>query len=210
MWKIALSFVVIAASATFYITSQTYQNTPKSMSERTWFDESGKLHVMGIILGESTLRDAEKAFLSRADAAIFLYPLPDKKDTKNKQFHAELEAYFPSIADHSKVILKLITTPEELEAIRQRGTPPRIYPNDVVRINLSNKDIIDVQRKVIRQFKLIPSVELDLSILTAQFGTPSATSDINATTTEYKFNTLGLTATINTDGKDKLEFSNFN
>jgi len=209
MWKIALFVVVVAASATFYFTSQTYQNTPKSMSERTWFDEAGKLHVMGIVLGESTLRDAEKAFLSRADAAIFLYPLEKKEGSDEKQFHAELEAYFPSIADHSKVILKLITTSEELEAIRQRGTPPRIYPNGVVRINLSNQDIEGVQRKTIRQFELIPSIELDESIITSQFGIPSSSSKINQTTTEYKFSQLGLTATIDTDGKDKLEFTNF-
>ncbi len=211
MWKISLALIIIVGSATFYLTSQNYQNTSRAISERTWFDEKGHLHVMGIVLEESTLRDAEKAFLSRADAAIFLYPDDAKtkqNDNGEQHFHGQLEAYFPSIADHSKIILKMMTTPEELEAIRKRSSSPRIYPNGVIRMNLSNEDIVAVQHKRFNQFILIPSVQLDVDVLKAQFGEPEKISQDSETITTYSFPKLGLTATIDSSGKDKLTFSN--
>ena len=208
MWKISLALIIIVGSATFYFTSQNYKNTSHSASKRTWFDEKGHLHVMGVVLGESTLRDAEKAFLSRADAAIFLYPDNTKNNQGEQHFHGQLEAYFPSIADHSKIILKMVTTPEELEIMRQRSSAPRIYPNGVIRMNLSNEDIIAVQHKTFDQFILIPSVQLDESILKAQFGEPESINQEGETTIRYSFPKLGLTATIDSNGKDKLTFAN--
>jgi hypothetical protein len=208
MWKISLALILIVGSATFYFTSQNYQHTPHKLSERTWFDDHGHLHVMGIVLEESTLRDAEKAFLSRADSAVFLYPEPQQKEGTEKRYHGELEAYFPSIADHSKVVLKMVVEQEHLETIRKRSSAPRIYPNGVIRMNLSNEDIVAIQYMTIRQFILIPSVELDEKVLKAQFGEAQSVRKTGPTTTVYTFPKIGLTATLDSEGKDKLLFSN--
>jgi hypothetical protein len=208
MWKISLALILIAGSATFFYTSQTYQHTPHKLSERTWFDDNGHLHVMGIVLEESRLRDAEEAFLSRADAAIFLYPEPQQQKDGEKRYHGELEAYFPSIADHSKVVLKMVVDPAHLETMRKRSSAPRIYPNGVIRMNLSNEDIVAVQYMTIRQFILIPSVELDEKIIKAQFGEAQSVRKTSPTTTVYTFPKIGLTATLDSEGKDQLLFSN--
>lgn len=207
MWKISLTFIVVAASATFYITSSVYQNAGKEVKQRTFFDETNKLHVLGVILGKSTLRDAELAFRSRADSAIFLYPEPST-NTEEKKFSGTLEAYFPSIADHSKVMLELEIAVDKLEAMRQRSSKPRIYPNGVIRMNLSSTDILAVRKMIIHKLTLIPSIQLDENTILAQFGQPSHTSIIDSNNTAYTFVKTGLTATINKDGKDKLVFSN--
>ncbi len=207
MWKISLALIVIVGSATFYITSSVYKQSGKSLQERTFFDDNQHLHVMGIVLGESTVRDAEIAFRSRADAAVFLYPKANQEG-QEAQYTGKLEAYFPSIADHSKILLTLQLTDAELEAVRQRSTRPRVYPNGVIRMNLSSEDILAVQRMVITELSLIPSVELNKEMIVAQFGEPEKTITTKANSTTYTFPKIGLVATINEDAKDKLTFSN--
>lgn len=196
------------ASATFYITSNSYKSPSSSevSQPRTYIDETGKLHVMGIVLGESTVRDAERAFRSRADAAIFMYPLAKKNN--ERRFHLELEAYFPAIADHSKVMLKLMVEETQLEQIRQRSTPPRMYPNGVARRNLGSYDVIAVQNIIIRQLILMPSVQVNKDILNAQFGEAESIQQESNGLTSYVYPKLGLVAVINAQGKDKFTFSN--
>jgi len=208
MGKIALVFIVVMASATFYITSTSYQSHTTKPQQHTWFDDSGKLHVMGVILGESTVRDAELAFRSRSDAAIFMYPTASEDE--NMRFNIVLEAYFPSIADHSKVLLKLAISDEALEEMRQRSTSPRMYPNGVARRNLATEDILSIQNMVIRELTLVPSVQVDLISLQAQFGQVNETTSSNQGVAYYTFPKSGLTASINPEGKGQLVFSNSN
>ncbi|MDX8388066.1 MAG: hypothetical protein R8M46_05980 [Ghiorsea sp.] len=209
MGKIALFFIIVMASATFYLTSSIYKSptsTEKSQ-QRTWIDDSGKLHVMGIVLGESTVRDAERAFRSRVDAAIFMYPLASQ-DKENK-FKLELEAYFPSIADHSKVMLKLAVDDPTMEEMRKRGTSPRMYPNGVARSNLSSEDILTVQKTTIKELVIMPSAQITDEIIHAQFGKPDhIEKDKGDMITTYTFKSIGLVAVINNEGKDKLTFRN--
>lgn len=205
MGKIALVFIVVLASATFYFTSTSYQNSTKTVQQRTWVDEAGHLHVLGLTLGQSTVRDAELALRSRADAAIFMYPTTSTET--QKRFRLVLEAYFPSIADHSKVLLKLDIDNKKLEGVRQRSTSPRMYPNGVARRNLANEDILLVQTLKINTLTLIPSVKLDADVLHAQFGQPKSTQQLDENTMVYNFPELGLIATLKQNDKDKLVFS---
>ena len=207
MWKISLALILIIGSATFYITSSVYKQTGEEIKERTFFDDQQQLHVMGIVLGKSTVRDAEIAFRSRADAAVFLYPKPTKEGQES-QYTGKLEAYFPSIADHSKVLLTLKLTDAELEAVRQRSSRPRMYPNGVIRMNLSSEDILAVQRMIIHELSLIPSVQLNEEMIIAQFGKPETAKNTSPDTTVYTFPKIGLVATIHQNDKDKLTFNN--
>ncbi len=207
MWKISLALILIVGSATFYITSSVYKQSGGSHKQRTFFDDKQHLHVMGIVLGESTVRDAEVAFKSRTDAALFLYP-KKTKGAHEAQYTGKLEAYFPSIADHSKVLLTLKTTDEELEAIRKRSSRPREYPNGVIRMNLSNQDILAVQRMIITEMSLVPSLDINEEMIVARFGKPEQVTNTNPNTTVYTFPKFGLVATINQDDKDRLTFNN--
>ncbi len=207
MWKISLALILIVGSATFYITSSVYKQSGDNPKQRTFFDDKQHLHVMGIVLGESTVRDAEIAFKSRTDAALFLYPKKAKGE-QEAQYTGKLEAYFPSIADHSKVLLTLKITDAELEAMRKRSSRPREYPNGVIRMNLSNQDILAVQHMIVIEMSLIPSLNLNKEMIMAQFGKPEQVTNISPNTTVYTFPKFGLVATINQDDKDRLTFNN--
>ncbi|MDX8383211.1 MAG: hypothetical protein R8M45_03950 [Ghiorsea sp.] len=206
MGKIALVFIITMASATFYLTSTSFKNINNSQQSRTWIDETGKLHVLGLILGKSTVRDAEIALRSRADAAIFMYPL--HHEGKEEKFDLVLEAYFPAIADHSKVMLKLDMDDQQMEAMRLRSSSPRIYPNGVARMNLSSEDILTVRSLTITMLTLIPSTQLNLDILQAQFGNAVSSQTLDKGVIHYTYPDLGLEAQLYPNDKDKLVFQN--
>jgi len=210
MIKYALLFILIGGFGTFYWASQSFKQGDQleSLSTQhrsTWVDETGKLHVMGIVLGQSTLRDAEVALRSRSQSAIYLHE--EKTADNKKSFRLSLEAYFPSIADHSKVILVLNVDKPLLIKMSERGTPPRVYPNGVVRINPSNEDILAVQKMTVKELRMLPSVQLNQAMLEGRFGKADSIKKSDDGSTRYLYPTIGLDALIKPEEKDILSFS---
>ena len=168
----------------------------------TWIDEAGRVHVLGIVLGQTTLRDAEKALKSRSDIALYIYP-----DT-HKEAGIRLEAYFPSIMDHSKVILLLDADRQMLEQIQQRSTIPHLYPNKVARMNLHPTDQMAVQSLPVHRLTLIPSVAISLEMLEARFGTAVSVSHDEEGVRRYHFPEVGMEAKLSEKDVATLRFTN--
>jgi len=209
MAKYVVLFIVVVALGTFFGTSQSFKNTDqvdgKSSHRGVWVDDTGQLHVMGIVLNKSSVRDAELALRSRSQTAIFMYP--EAKHGDETHFRLSLEAYFPSIADHSKVILILNVSEEVLEKMRQRGTSPRMYPNGVARINIANEDILPVQKFVIQSLHVVPSIGLELAMLESQFGQAEQKSKDEEGAVHYLYPAIGLDAVFPVEGKATLIFT---
>jgi len=192
--------VVIVSISVFFFTSAYYKNVAKNRAKDTWVDLQGYLHVLGITLHRTTLRDAEKILLSRSDIALYHYP--DAKDPNA----LTLEASFPSLTDHSKVMMKLDATPETLETFHSHATMPRIYPNNVLRLNLAPDDLLVAENLVIESITFIPSAAMDQQTLTTRFGVPGRVSK-SSTATYYFYPAIGLKATLsNDDHKVTLNF----
>ena len=201
--RIAVSIiaaVVVATALIFAWTSSNYRSD--STARDTWTDDKGRVHVLGIELGYSTLRSAEVALKSRSDIALYIYP-----DT-HKDAGIRLEAYFPAITDHSKVILVLGASAGLIEKIQQKTTVPNLYPNDVARMNLHPEDMVAVQQLIVNELTLIPSVDITAAMLAARFGPASnSTTDADGST-HYVFPGIGLEATLRNDDAGLLHFSN--
>ena len=192
--------VLIATAAVFAWTSSHYQR--HKPAKDTWVDERGKLHVLGIILGESSLRDAEIALQSRSDIALYIYPVEHPKAGM------KLEAFFPAIADHTRVILLLDAAPELLNQIQARATMPHIYPNTVARSNLAPPDQQLVQNLKVKELTLLPSTTITPQTLTARFGTPVTVTHPTAEESLYTFPDIGLEATLSAGEPSQLHFTN--
>jgi len=210
MGKFVVLIIVVLGLGTFFLTSQNFkqhdeQVTKQNQHRGTWVDAAGMLHTMGLVLNESTVRDAELILRSRSDAAIFMYPEATQGD--EQRFRLQLEAYFPSIADHSKIMLVLNLAPDLLEQIRQRGTSPRIYPNGVARVNLANEDTLEIKQLTFKELRLVPSVQLDASMLKSRFGKPQSVQRNDDGSVDYMYPKIGLKAVIKPDDKDVLSFS---
>jgi hypothetical protein len=165
-------------------------------------DERGKLHVLGIVLGESSLRDAEIALQSRSDVALYIYPLEHPKAGM------KLEAFFPAIADHTQVILLLDASPGLLKEMQDRATMPHIYPNTVARSNLAPPDQQLAQSLKVRELTLLPSIVITAHTLTARFGTPGTETHPDAERTLYSYPAIGLEAVLGTNEPSELHFTN--
>jgi hypothetical protein len=198
IWAIAFTLVVTAL--VFAWSSANYRSD--GSTKDTWTDDNGHVHVLGIELGETRLRKAEATLKSRSDIALYLYP-----DT-HKKAGIRLEAYFPSINDHSKVILELEAGSVLLAEIQQKGTVPHLYPNDVVRINLYPKAIAAAQRLVVSELTLIPSIDITADMLASRFGAASGSSTDADGFTRYIFPDIGLEATLHDGEPALLHFSN--
>jgi hypothetical protein len=119
-----------------------------------------------------------------------------------------LEAYFPSIADHSKVILVLEASAGLLEEIQQKATVPHLYPNDVARMNLHMKSLATVQHLIVKELTLIPNLDITADMLASRFGPASeSTSDADGST-HYTYPGVGLEATLRDEEATLLHFTN--
>jgi hypothetical protein len=192
--------VLVATAVVFVWTSSHYQR--HKLEKDTWVDERGKLHVLGIVLGESSLRDAEIALQSRSDIALYIYPVEHPKAGM------KLEAFFPAIADHTQVILLLDAAPGLLKEMQARATMPHIYPNTVARSNLAPPDQQLVQNLKVRELTLLPSTTITPQTLTARFGTPGTVTHPTAEETLYTYPDIGLVATLSAGEPSQLHFTN--
>ncbi|MBF0282302.1 MAG: hypothetical protein HQM07_07050 [Zetaproteobacteria bacterium] len=173
----------------------------------TYIDQYQHLHVLNIELGATTLRQAETRLQSRSDIALYIYP-NDSVEKNLPKSMMRLEAFFPAIADHSKVILHLEAPPEMLHAMQQHGTLPHLYPNNVLRINLNSEDTVLAQQLIVHALTLIPSIEITSELLRQRFGPPSNIERPQENIRIEHFPNAGLTATITTDDATQLRFEN--
>ena len=199
--KIALVFVLLLTLYTFYSTKMDIEQHVAKSS--TFIDERSRLHVLGLILPESTLRDAEIILKSRADTALYLYPGKEGEGGGT----VTLEAFFPSIADHSKVILGLKADQQLLDSMQKRAIQPRLYPNGVARMNLGTEDVLAVLNLPIASVTLIPSLDIDEEMLASRFGKPEEIIKEDKEVRRYRYPKVYLTAFIDPNGKDRLKFS---
>ncbi|GAV19269.1 hypothetical protein MMIC_P0202 [Mariprofundus micogutta] len=190
--------VVIGTGLVFVWSSTNHKNN--AQVKDTWVDDAGYLHVLNIKLGKTTLRDAEIALKSRSDIAMYVYP------QEHVNAGMRLEAYFPSIADHSKVILELKADELTLKQLQMRATMPHIYPNTVARMNLNPEDLPRVQLLTVEKLTLIPSIDITPELLEARFGEPE--NVITGEETVYYYPSLGLTAQLKKEDAARLLFQN--
>lgn len=198
--KLGLKIAFAAVFASIALLLWSISTTDKQNGNDTFFDEQGYQHVLGVSLGHSTLRESETALKSRSDVALYIYP------SEHAEPGRRLEAFFPAIADHSKVILLLQADRSTLDAIEQRATLPHLYPDGVARMNLASEDLTRVQQLVVGQLSLIPSIALNEQMLIARFGQPASSTRSNDGKQHYHFPDIGLTATIDHEGLATLRF----
>lgn len=192
--------VALATAAVFFWTSGHFQQQGKQKD--TWVDKQGKLHVLGITLGTSDLRQAELALQSRSEVALYLYP------AEHPKAGMKLEAYFPAIADHTKVILLLEATPETLKQMEARASAPQLFQNRVARLGLAPEDSQLVLQMIVRELTLIPSVAVTEESLRARFGAPGQVRHPGPATVLYRFPAIGLEATLAPGEPAQLHFTN--
>jgi len=192
--------VVVLTAAVFLWSSGRYQQGD-SAATATAVDAQGYLHVLGVTLGKTTLKQAEKILKSKSDVALYIYP----------QGHAKaglkLEAFFPAIADHTKVVLLLDVNKATLKAIETRATIPHLYPDQVARMNLAVDDVSHARDATVSALTLIPNLVVSLATLKARFGEPDRVHKLPTGEKQYIYDAIGLKAVLHDDSPPMLHFT---
>jgi len=191
--------VVLLTAAVFVWSSGRYQQGDGAVAA-THVDAQGYLHVLGLTLGQTTLQQAETILKSKSDVALYIYPLGHAKAG------LKLEAFFPAIADHTKVVLLLDVDETELKEIEARATVPHLYPDSVARMNLAADDVSRARSATVVALTLIPNLIVSASTLKARFGEPDRVKNLSAGVDEYSYNSSGLKAVLLKDEPPRLHF----
>jgi len=192
--------IIITATLFFWSSSQYKQGSDASLNTRV--DTQGHLHVLGITLGETNLKQAEHILQSKSDVALYIYP------QEHPKAGLKLEAFFPAIADHTKVILLLDIPREKMQEIESRATIPHQYQDGVARMNMAVDDITRVKQAIISELTLIPNLSISAENLKARFGKPDRVRRTGNNQKQYSYESIGLEATISNDEPPMLHFSN--
>ena len=189
--------VIVITGALFLWTRAHFQHNEPPIGSH--LDAQGNMQVLGVTLGQTTLKEAESILESKSDVALYIYPQGHEKEGR------KMEAFFPAIADHTKVILRLDLNSVQLDEIEERATIPHLYPNQVARMNLAAKDRMALDQAIISELTLIPNLTLTTENIQARFGQPD---QIDTTTDQkvYHYRSLGLDVTIIADEPPTLHF----
>ncbi|MDX8413923.1 MAG: hypothetical protein R8J85_07525 [Mariprofundales bacterium] len=198
LWMLLL--VVAVTGALFLWTRANYQHN--STTVETHVDREGHLHVLGVTLGVTTLTQAELILQSKSDVALYIYP------QEHPKAGLKLEAFFPAIADHTKVVLLLDVNGAQRKAIEARATVPHLYENRVARMNLAAADVSSVHAALVRELTLIPNLIISAQTLKARFGAASRTQSRGKGQVAYIYDAIGLTAVVSKDEPPVLHFVN--
>jgi len=193
--------VIAVTAAVFLWTSSNYQQQGDA-SVATHVDTQGHLHVLGITLGETSLKQAELILQSKSDVALYIYP------QEHPKAGLKLEAFFPAIADHTKVVLLLDFDDKMLKEIETRATIPHLYQNKVARMNLASDDVSRVHSATVRELTLIPNLTISSETLKARFGEPDRVQSLDKDRNEFIYDAIGLKAVISKEEPPVLHFAN--
>jgi len=195
-----LLIVVAITAAVFFWTRANYHQGDTAIA--TQVDAAGHLHVLGITLGKTSLKQAELILKSQSDVALYIYPQGHPKAG------LKLEAFFPAIADHTKVILLLDLSDKERKSIESRATMPHLYPNQVARMNLAAEDFTQVHDAIVAELTLIPNLNISPETLQARFGTPDRIVKMDQDRNRYIYKAIGLDAVVSKSEPPVLHFTN--
>ncbi len=167
-------------------------------------DEQGHVHALGLIIGQSTLRDA---------MALYGKDVEIKEFTNKDLQPVSVEAYFPSIyllSIKSPLILRLHVSPQRMQALLEEAPGVRATPSGDKEVLLSEFQARTLLDAPIESITLPVSKDLPKEAIVKRFGQPTYIHTNPADKTErWIYPEKGLEIIVDPDGKEVLEWANF-
>lgn len=197
--KLKLLYAGLILLAIFTLWPKNEEQKPASI--HVWnahIDDNGHLNVLGVVLGQSNLKQAETALHSQSERALFV-------EVKNGNIEKDtIEAFFPTSPDRAKIILELDASDELMERIKERAYKPMAFPSGNVKLEIAPEQTAEIEALVAKSLTYIPSVSLDPAHVEEQFGKPfDQLTDID-NNLHMLYPALGLDAVIQTKDKKAL------
>ncbi len=162
---VVLLFSLLAVGAGIMLPSEQSKE-PVYLPWQIEKTESGSIRVLGLELGKSTLRDAQRRFHEVYEVTLFVHPDGGKM----------VEAYFDQTALNgfrARVVLVMSLSPEQLDAFYQRGVRVATLGSGTRKVTLSDSDLAALASMPFDSLTYIPKANLTAELIEARFGTPA-------------------------------------
>ncbi len=197
--KLLYAALIVLAIVTFW-PSETDRDASKIHVWKAHVDETGRVNVLGVVLGQSTLKEAEAALHSQSERALFV-------EMENESVKREtIEAFFPTSPDRAKIIVELDAPEDLLARIKQRAYNPMAFPSGNLKLEIAPEHSAELEQLSARSLTYIPPVSLDMVTIEHQFGVPAKQiRDLDANL-HLLYPDLGLDVVLPREGNPLLQF----
>lgn len=199
--KLKLLYVVLIVLAVVALwPSETERDPSKIRVWKAHVDDAGQLNVLGVVLGKSTLKEAETALHSQSERALFV-------EMENGELKREtIEAFFPTSPDRAKIIVELDASDELLTRIKERAYNPMAFPSGNLKLEIAPEHSAELEQLSARSLTYIPPVSLDTETIEQQFGAPEKLVRDKDANLHLLYPALGLDVVLPREGKPLLQF----
>ncbi|SIN69383.1 hypothetical protein SAMN05443662_0095 [Sulfurivirga caldicuralii] len=200
-----LLFAIFATLGAWLLLPEPTQQPDKSaLPWNSFRDEQGRVHALGLVIGQSTLRDAMALY--GKDVEIKEFTDPDLQPTS-------VEAYFPAVyivSIKSPLILRLKVDPQRMQALLKEAPGVRATPSGDKEVLLSEFQARTLLDAPIESITLPASKDLPKEAILKRFGQPTHIRKNPADKTErWIYPQKGLEIIMDPEGKEVFEWANF-
>lgn len=160
-----LGFSILAVLLGIWLSSTM---EPRPHSGYPWQIEQqvdGATRVFSLVLGQSTLADAEQQFKESAEITMFV----------PKDAEPVIEAYFNELTIgglKSKMVVALVLKPDQLQTMYDSGVRISTMGSGTRKVSLNSEQLQQVRQSVISSLTYMPSINLSAELIQHRFGEP--------------------------------------
>jgi hypothetical protein len=198
--KVLYAALIALAIYTLWPSNSTQDN---SATIRIWdahINEQGHLNVLGVVLGETTLKQAEELLHTQSERALFI-SLKEGQPQKET-----LEAYFPTSPDRSKIVIELDANPDLLTRIKGNAYNPMAFPSGNAKLEIASEHNAEINTQIVKSLTYIPPLNLTPDMVEQHFGKTTQQIVDNNSNIHLLYPALGLDVVIAQEGNPLLQF----
>ncbi|MDH5393429.1 MAG: hypothetical protein OEY11_09610 [Gammaproteobacteria bacterium] len=195
LFLMVLGFVILITA----INEKRYSISSDKLPWQISLTDDGKSEVFGIILDQTSMRDALTTLQTFPETALF----------EHKNGRRNLEAYISSISLSgltAKMILEYGIDDETLQRYRQHSIDKEGTPSGAFKYKLNEEDGLQAMQYPVISISYIPYAQFDDEIILQRFGIAAETITLNDRSSILLYPELGLSITYNTDEKEILQY----
>lgn len=176
------------------------QNNVHALPWQVELTANGDTRVFGLIMGQSTLLQAEKEF--QTQSKISLFDTPDETRV--------VEAYFDKVilgGLSAKIVMVMNLDSDQLQLMFERGTRISTLGSGTHKVNLHEEDLNIVRQSKISSITYIPRVRLEKETIVNRFGKPEQSiAEVHTGTIHWLYPNLGLDISTSVKGNAVLQY----
>lgn len=201
--KIKLLYIVMIVLVIFTLWPSEEANHEQQSGIKVWnahIDNNGQLNVLDVVLGKSTLKQAEAVLRSQSERALFI------KVRDEVLLGEVIEAYFPTSPDRSKLVIELDASAELIEQVKTRAYKTMVFPSGNAKVEISPADMPAIEQLVAKSITYIPPITLEAELIENQFGKAKQQIRDSDDNLHLLYPELGMDAVLPREGKTILQF----